>query len=343
MPSRPAILWDKLDGGKVRCRVCERRCTIAPGKRGFCSTRENRDGELLTLIYGDVSSLHVARIEQKPLYHFYPGSKWLSLGSLGCNFRCPGCQNWEIAHCRLDERRRKVHEMTPAEAVEMALDRGCKGLSWTYNEPPVWLEYAIDTSRLARERGLMAHFVTNGYITPEAFEAIAPLLDAWRVDIKAFDTETYRRLANVADFEKILAIAERAKKTYGHHVECITLLVPGINDDDEQLRSLAQWIVNTLGADTPWHVNRFVPHHDLSDVPETPIESLERAARIGKDCGLWYVYIGNAPDHPARHTICHVCGALLIERESGVMTENRIWRGRCPFCSAEIPGRWGEE
>lgn len=337
---RPAALWDRLDEGRVRCRVCERRCVIAPGHRGVCATRENRDGELVTLIYGSVSARHVAPIEQKPLYHFYPASQWLSLGSLGCNFHCPGCQNWELAHCRLDESLRPLDEMSPAEAVEMALARGCKGISWTYNEPAIWHEFTVETTRLARTHGLMANYVTNGYITPEALDEIAPLLDAWRVDIKAFDTETYRRLANITDPEKILTAAQRAKEVHGLHVECVTNVIPSFNDDHAELRGLAASIAAALGADTPWHVTRFVPHFQLSDLPPTPVETLDRAHEIGKEAGLWYVYVGNVPGHPARHTICHVCGAPLIIREGATATENHIWQGICPFCSAEIPGRW---
>ena len=340
MPTRPAMLWDRLDAGRARCRACERRCVVAPGESGYCRTRENRDGQLVTLLYGAVAALHVARIEQKPLYHFYPGTTWLSLGSLGCNFRCPGCQNWELAHCRLDEAARSVGEMSPDEVVAMARARGCKGLSWTYNEPTLWLEFALDTTRLARRRGLMANFVTNGYLTPEALDELAPLLDAYRVDIKAFDADTYQRLANIRDFEKVLATAQRAKATHGLHVECVTNLVPGLNDDDAQLGALAHWIVGTLGPDTPWHLTRFLPHADLADVPPTPVATLERAHGIATQAGLWYAYIGNVPDHPLANTICHVCGAVLIERPGAGPVTNRILQGICPFCSAEIPGRW---
>ncbi|MFW6108254.1 MAG: AmmeMemoRadiSam system radical SAM enzyme [bacterium] len=338
--THPAILWDRLDGQQVRCRVCERRCAIAPGRRGVCQTRENRAGDLVTLIYGAVSCLHVAPVEAKPLYHFYPGSRWLSLGSLDCNFRCPGCQNWEIAHCRPGEAARPIRSMAPEEVAAMAAERGCQGLSWTYNEPTLWLEFARDATRLARRRGLMANFVTNGYITPEALDEIAPLLDAWRVDIKAFDADTYQRLARVRDFEKVLAAAERARTTHGLHVECVTNLVPGHNDDEAQLRALADWVAHTLGPGTPWHVTRFAPHADLADVRPTPVATLERARAIGREAGLWYVYIGNVPGHRAADTVCHVCGAVLVEREGMATVENRIWRGTCPFCSAEIPGRW---
>jgi pyruvate formate lyase activating enzyme len=276
----------------------------------------------------------------KPLYHFYPGTTWLSLGSYGCNFRCPGCQNWEIAHSRLDEADRSARDLPPAEAVESALAQKCAGLSWTYNEPTLWLEYTIDASRLGRERGLRSHYVTNGYITPEALDEVAPLLDAYRVDIKAFDRETYRRVANVANFEKVLDAAVRAKKTHGLHVECVTNVVPGFNDAPGQLRALADWIVASLGPDTPWHVTRFVPHLELAHVPPTPVATLEQAHQIGRERGVWYVYIGNIPGHKAENTYCHACGALLIERKGCGAVANRILAGKCPFCGAEIPGRW---
>jgi pyruvate formate lyase activating enzyme len=338
--AHPAILWEPLEGGRARCRVCRRRCVVEPGQRGLCLTRENRSGELFSLTYGAASCVHVAPIEAKPLYHFYPGSTWLSLGSLGCNFRCPGCQNWEIAHSRVDGSGRNVRALEPAEVVDLALERGCKGLSWTYNEPTLWLEYTIDVSRLGRQRGLLANYVTNGYITPEALDEVAPCLDAYRVDIKAFDREAYRRLANIADYEGVLESAERAKKGHGLHVECVTNLVPSFNDDEAQLQALADWIVGALGAETPWHVTRFVPHLHLADVPPTPVATLERARAIGLERGLLYVYLGNVPGHPAEHTRCHACGALLVERNPYAGVRRRILRGRCPDCQIEIPGKW---
>ena len=339
MPALPD-LWDKLDDKHVCCRVCERRCVIADGERGACLTRENRDGGLFALTYAAVSSLHVACIEQKPLYHFYPGSSWLSVGSLGCNFRCPGCQNSQIAHASADDAPRLTRHIEPADLVEKAVAEGCKGLSWTYNEPTLWLEYTIDTSRLARKRGLLANYVTNGYITPEALAEVAPLLDAWCVDIKAFDHYTHERLTGVPHFEKVLASAKLAKHTHRLHVECVTNIIPGYTDDIKQMGAIADGIVNTLGPDTPWHVTRFVPHHDMVDVPATPVATLERARTIGREHGLWYVYVGNVAGHPYANTICHACGAVLVERDGNRVVQNRVWQGICPFCSAEIPGQW---
>ncbi len=338
--AHPAILWDKLDGGGIRCRVCRRRCAIGPGKRGFCLTRENHDGQLVSLTWGLVAAMHLSPIEVKPLFHFYPGSQWLSMGSLGCSFRCPGCQNWELAHSRVDESDRAAELIEPARLVELAIARRAKGLSWTYNEPTLWLEYTIEASRLGRERGLLANYVTNGYITPEGLDAVAPFLDAYRVDIKAFSRHAYQSLANIADFEGVLESAERAKRVHGLHVECVTNIVPGFNDDEAQLRSLADWIVALLGADTPWHVTRFVPHLDLRHVPTTPVATLERARAIGLERGLQYVYLGNVPGHPAEDTHCHACDALLIERRHHTAVCKRLAAGRCPDCHATIPGRW---
>ncbi|MFP4056548.1 MAG: AmmeMemoRadiSam system radical SAM enzyme [Candidatus Brocadiia bacterium] len=339
--ARPALLWDRLDRQRVRCRVCRRRCAIEPGGRGFCLTRENRKGTLVALTYGQVAALHLAPIEAKPLFHFYPGSRWLSLGSLGCNFRCPGCQNWEIAHARVDGSGREVRPLQPAEVVAMATERGAMGLSWTYNEPTLWLEYTLDAGKLARERGLLANYVTNGYITPEALATIAPLLDAYRVDLKAFDADAYRGLANVADFQGVLDSAARAKHEHGLHVECVTNVVPGYNDEDRQLALLAAWIADELGPETPWHVTRFVPHRHLGEVPPTPAATLERARQTGRDAGLLYVYVGNVPGHPAEHSYCHCCGALLVRRRGQTAVENRVLAGRCPFCGVRIPGQWG--
>jgi pyruvate formate lyase activating enzyme len=335
---KEAVLYEKLPEGRVRCKVCERRCEIAEGKRGWCRTRLNEGGVCYSTIYGQVSSLSVNPIEKKPVFHFYPGSRWLSLGSLGCNFRCPGCQNWEIAHWTGKGQRQTAYYSREA-AIELAVTSGCLGISWTFNEPTLFLEYTIDCARLAKERGLFTNYVTNGYITGEAFTLLAPHLDVWRVDIKGFTDRTYRRTGHVKGFRTILENTARAKKL-GLHVEVVTNIIPGVNDAEGELRGIAAWIGETLGPETPWHVTRFHPHHRLRDLPATPVGRLEEAREIGRGEGLWYVYLGNVPGHRWEHTYCHRCGERLIKRFVFEILESRLRNGRCPACETVIPGKF---
>ena len=333
-----ALLTMPLEDHEVQCHVCQRRCTILPGKSGFCKTRKNEKGELYSLIYGQVSSLRVSPIEIKPLFHFYPGSKWLSLGSLGCNFLCPGCQNWEIAHADVDKEIFSTRYISPEKLVQLALEGDCKGVSWTYNEPTLWLEYALDSAKLAKKNGLLTNFVTNGYITPEALDLVGPYLDAYRVDLKGFSDQAYGRLTPAVEFRGVLEIIKRAKDKWGMHLEIVTNLIPGINDDDNELRDMAEWIFKELGSDTPWHVTRFIPHLNLSQLPPTSVSKLEKAREIGIEQGLKYVYLGNVPGHPSENTYCPGCGRLLIKRLNYQILEYQMNANRCIFCEEIIAG-----
>jgi len=343
-----ALLYSREKDGNVRCNLCPRRCLIFPDQAGYCGVRQNIDGTLYTLIYGKASSINVDPIEKKPLFHFYPGTMALSIGTIGCNMRCIHCQNWQISHVIPVKgvEKGKVYNIVeeipteyvnPEEMVGMAVKAGCRGIAFTYNEPTIWLEYTMDVAKLAKERGLYTVYVSNGYITPDALDTIGPYLDAFRVDIKGFTSEFYRKLAQVPNWETILEATERAKKHWKMHVEIISLVIPSWNDDEEQLRSIADWIVDSLGDMTPWHVTRFVPYLDLRDIPMTPIETLEKAREIGLKSGLKYVYIGNVPGHPAEHTHCHKCRELLIKRVGyEIEAKNITDAGKCASCGADI-------
>ena len=331
---KEAMLYDKLDDGKVKCHVCSHRCTISSGKKGFCRVRENRDGILYTLIYGIVSSESVDPIEKKPLFHFYPGSLSYSLGTIGCNFRCKHCQNWTISQAGLDQ----IHsiEMTPEEAIERAVESGSKSIAWTYNEPTIWYEFTYDCAKLAKEAGLATIYVTNGYITPEALRKISPYLDVFRVDIKAFTDDFYKDVCSA----KLAPVLESAKlaKELGMHVEVINLVIPTLNDSANEIRQLSEWIFDNLGSDTPLHFSRFHPHYKMQDISSTPVKTLEMAHDIARDAGLNYVYIGNVFGHEYESTYCPECGKLLIKRglfdvEEYHLTEN----GTCPDCGEIIP------
>lgn len=337
MAMAEALLYDRLGGQAVRCNVCLWRCRINPGKVGVCGARRNENGSVRLLNYAGVSSLAADPIEKKPLYHFFPGSSVLSFGTTGCNFHCIHCQNWEIA-CIEDPAapHRALRQVTPQKAMETALKNGCAGLAWTYNEPTVWFEYTRDSARLAHQNGLYTVYVTNGYMTPEALDSIGPYLDAWRVDIKGFTDKLYGGLARIKRWRGILETAGRAKDKWGMHVEVVTNIIPSMNDDDEQLYGIAAWIKDKLGGLTPWHVTRFHPHRGLLHVPPTPVATLERAHKIGREAGLSFVYIGNVPGHKFENTACYKCGGLAIERVGYDIKVEGAIGSSCARCGADL-------
>ena len=342
-------LFKKIENKRIICRVCMRRCIIPEGNRGWCKTRLNKGAKLFSLTYGRIATLMVSPIEKKPMYHFHPGSRWLSIGSVGCNFRCPGCQNWETAHgtidvegafCADDQEKQYTEYLAPRAMIEIAVRERVDGISFTYNEPTLWIEYALDCMEVARKAGLLTNWVTNGYLTVESLDLIGPWLDSFRVDVKGFSQKTYKSVAGVDDFRGILDISVRAKRKWDMHVEVVTNIIPGKNDNPAELSGLARWIARELGSDTPWHVTRFQPHKDLSDTNPTPVDLLESARELGLAEGLNYVYIGNVPGHAGENTHCPSCGGLLIRRRLMEVMENRIENGACPTCNAPIAGRF---
>jgi pyruvate formate lyase activating enzyme len=332
-----AILYDKLTGDRVRCNVCLWRCVINPGKTGVCGVRANEEGAVVPLNYARVSSLASDPIEKKPLFHFFPGSSVLSFGTVGCNFHCNHCQNWQIA-C-IEEPASIQHNLEsigPEEAVRMAEAKRCSGIAWTYNEPTIWFEYTMDTARLAHRKGLYTVYVTNGFMTPEALDTIGPYLDAWRVDVKGFTDKVYYDLAKIKHWRGILETAERAMHKWKMHVEVVTNVIPTVNDDDGQLSEIACWIKDKLGELTPWHVTRFYPHRNLAHLPATPVAKLEKAYALGKEAGLRFVYLGNVPGHSYENTVCYNCNTLVIER-AGYNTRIKALKGtNCAVCGADL-------
>ena len=339
---REARLYEKLPGLRVRCHTCQWRCRIGPGRFGVCRVYQNRDGVLYNLTYAQVSSLAADPIEKKPLFHFFPATLALSLGSWGCNFQCQGCQNWQISCPQAAEPWRGSQEVTPEMAVELARRYRCQGIAWTYNEPGIWFEYTLDSARLAKENDLYTVYVTNGYLTPEALDAIGPYLDAWRVDVKGFSDASYRGLARVTRWRGILEVARRAKTRWNMHVEVVTNIIPTVNDDDGQLEGIAGWIRDELGELTPWHVTRFYPQHHMQDIPPTPIATLERACDIGRKASLKFVYTGNIPGHRSENTTCYACGKTVVERFGYETRVVGLEGSRCRFCGAELNFRTGE-
>jgi len=331
-----ARLYDRLADGAVRCRVCRWQCRIGTGHSGVCRMYQNLDGVLYNLNYGRVSSLAADPIEKKPLFHFHPGTAALSLGSLGCNFHCKHCQNWNISSPENASALGECRTILPEEAVRLARGNGCQGIAWTYNEPTVWWEYTLDSARLAKAQGIYTVYVTNGYATTAALDAIGPHLDAWRVDIKGFSDRIYKELAGVADWRGILETAVRAQNKWRMHLEVVTNIIPGMNDDDAQLGDIARWIRDELGELTPWHVTRFHPDFKMGHLPPTPVATLEKAAAIGREAGLKFIYVGNVPGHASESTICYNCGQVAVKR-LGYSTEVVGLNGStCRSCGAEL-------
>ncbi len=336
LTTREATLYEKLPHSRARCNVCQWRCLVNPDKLGVCRMRQNRDGTIYSLNYAQVSSVATDPIEKKPLFHFYPGSLVFSLGGWGCNFHCLGCQNWEISCVEMAQPERGSREIPPKKAIELAKQYHCQGIAWTYNEPTVWFEYTLDSARLAKENNLYTVYVTNGYATPEALDAIGPYLDAWRVDVKGFSDELYRRLARIANWRGILEVAQRAKAKWNMHVEVVTNIIPTMNDDDRQLEGIARWIKDELGELTPWHVTQFYPHYQMSDLPPTPVSTIERAYEIGQKVGLKFIYAGNLPGHSSESTVCYSCGKLAVERFGYQTKVVGLEDSKCKFCGAEL-------
>ncbi|RMF91474.1 MAG: AmmeMemoRadiSam system radical SAM enzyme [Methanobacteriota archaeon] len=333
-----SCLYEKLPEGKVRCRTCAWRCTIKEGKRGFCGVRENRGGRLYALNYGIVSSANVDPIEKKPLFHFYPGSYVFSLGTVGCNFRCLHCQNYQISQASLDESIRILAEYTPEQTIEMAKRYGCRGMAWTYNEPTIWFEYTYDSARLAKAEGLYTVYVTNGYMTADALERISPYLDAMNIDVKGFTEGFYRSLCKTK-LAPVLETVERAHNL-GIHIELTYLIIPTYNDSIEEISRFADWVAK-VDPNIPVHFSRFHPDYRLTDAPMTPTKTLEEAWKRARE-RLSYVYIGNVPGHEGENTTCPECGATLIERVGYSTKVKAMKDGRCQRCGARVPGSYAE-
>ncbi|MFI5399018.1 MAG: AmmeMemoRadiSam system radical SAM enzyme [Candidatus Binatia bacterium] len=357
---KEAMFYEPLPNGRVLCTLCALSCKIAPGRRGACGVRVNVDDTLYTLVYDKVVARHVDPIEKKPFFHFLPGTRSYSIATVGCNFRCLHCQNYEISQqpkqkaprvresggdepevlclsLRDAEARMPGESITPEQIVAAAQRSGCRSIAYTYTEATIFFELAYDTARLAASEDLGNVFVTNGYITEEALSTIAPYLSAANIDLKSLNDSAHKRMTG-ARLQPVLD-GIRAYKRHGIWVEVTTLIIPGHNDSEEELRQIAAFIAG-VGTDIPWHVTQFYPAYRLLDRPPTPVATLRRAREIGYEAGLQYVYEGNVPGEGGEHTYCHACRTLLIERYGLDLLSNRMHDGCCPRCGARIPGVW---
>ncbi len=295
--------------------------------------RENVEGKLYTLNYGAASSVAVDPIEKKPLFHFYPGSSVLSLGSVGCNFRCKYCQNWNISQAELEDI--SLREIMPEDAVKLAKEYECKSIAWTYNEPTMWLEYTIDSAKLAKKKDLKTVYVTNGYMTEESLEMIGPYLDAANVDLKGMSEHFYKELCDA----RMQPVLDNIKRIHDKkiHMEITNLMIPGYNDSEENINALINFMVEEVGVEVPLHFTRFFPYYQMKDVPPTAVADLEKAYNIARDAGMKYVYIGNVPSGKGENTYCYSCGELLMERNGYQIMEDGLKKDKkCPGCGASI-------
>lgn len=341
----PARLWKPLSHGLAQCRLCSHFCRIEPGQRGLCGVRQNRDGELFSLVYGLPAALGADPVEKKPLYHFLPGTRTFSLGTMGCNLFCSFCQNASLAQPPGQGQAVRGHQLGPQALVDAACDSGCRSMAYTYSEPTVFFELVEDASRLAVRRGLKNILVSNGFMSPDCLKAFGPAqggcIQAANVDIKAF-TETFYAEQCGARLAPVLENV-RHMRELGWWLEITTLVIPGLNDAPGELEALAAFIVRELGPDTPWHLSRFHPAHRLQDRPVTPTQTLLDARAAGRAAGLKYIYLGNASGLGFGDTLCPACGKTAIEREGFLVIageEGALPGGVCPWCGAALPGTW---
>jgi pyruvate formate lyase activating enzyme len=333
---KEAMLYEAGTDATLHCNLCNHGCRIREGKRGICRVRENRKGGLYSLVYGKIVAEHIDPIEKKPFFNFFPGSKAYSIGTVGCNFSCKHCQNYDISQYPQAHEGKIVGEnRTPEQIVERAKATGCKTIAYTYTEPTIFYEFAYDTAVLAHREGLKNVFVSNGYMSADAAREIAPHVDAINIDLKAFTKKFYKEICG-ARLAPVLETIQRMK-TLAVWVEVTTLIIPGLNDDERELREMARF-VKSVGCEVPWHVTAFYPTYKLTDRPPTPAATLQRAREIGLAEGLRYVYEGNVPAEAGENTFCYGCGALVIERSGFRFIHNRLQAGKCSQCGMPIDG-----
>jgi pyruvate formate lyase activating enzyme len=335
-PSRTLYCHVPHQGAYVRCGLCPHRCVLAEGERGTCRVRENRGGKLYTFVYGNPCTVNVDPIEKKPFYHFLPGTLALSLATAGCNLRCQYCQNHTISQHPPEEI--QSYDAPPEAITTATAQSGTPTIAYTYSEPIVFYEYMLDTARLARRAGLRNVVISAGYISAEPLRELCRAVDAIKIDLKGYNEDFYRQVCGGTLAPVLEAI--RVIHEMGVHLEIVNLVVPTLNDDQAELRALAEWVMETVGPDVPLHFSRFHPDYQLMNLPPTPLETLEAARQTALDVGLHYVYMGNVPGHEGNHTYCPGCGQMIIRRAGMATAAMNVVDGRCGYCRTPIAGVW---
>ncbi len=331
-----ARYYKKLDNRKIQCQLCPRECVIDDLERGYCGVRENQNGTYYTLVYGKPCSANVDPIEKKPLSHFLPGTLAFSIATAGCNVFCKFCQNWEISQSRPEQIRN--YDMPPEKVADLAEVYQCKSIAYTYTEPVIFTEYMYDSATKGREKGIKSVMISNGYIKPEPMRDLLTVLDAVKIDLKAFTERFYKEMVS-GELRPVLDTLVLLKEN-NMWTEIVYLVIPGQNDDPNELTEMCKWIAAELGPETPVHFSRFHPQYRLKNIPSTPVKTLQTARQIGIDSGLQFVYTGNIPGDKGENTYCPGCGKLLVGRKGFKVTENHIADGSCSYCRQSIAGIW---
>ncbi len=329
-----ALYFDSLPGKKVKCTLCPRECVVADRERGTCGVRENRDGVYYTLVHSNPCSLHNDPIEKKPLFHYKPGTKALSLATAGCNIECRFCQNWEISQFRPEQISTK--RVTPEQVVYHAERLGSGSIAFTYSEPVVFYEYMRDICFAAKGTDVGRVMISNGYIKKKPLAELLPQMDAVKIDFKAFSESFYRDVCS-AKLKPVLDTLVQIKQE-GTWLELVMLVIPTLNDDTKELEAMAKWVVKNLGPDVPIHFTRFHSMYKIKNLPPTPVRTLDKARKIAMNAGIHFAYAGNVPGHPSENTYCPKCKELLIKRDGYHIEENRIKASKCPKCKSQVPG-----
>jgi pyruvate formate lyase activating enzyme len=343
---KQATLYKELEDSQVQCQACNHYCLIKDGQTGLCRVRKNKDGKLYLMVYGQISAAHIDPVEKKPLFHFLPGSEILSVGTIGCNFQCAFCQNWQLSQVSGRQGVTKVSpsELKLQEVVQICLDRQIPSIAFTYNEPTIFFEYTFDVAKLAKEKGIKLVYVSNGYASKEAIDKISPYLDAINVDLKSFRDNFYKKICNA----RLKPVLDNIKRFYENNVwvEVTTLIVPKENDSEEELTQIAEFI-SSVSPDIPWHISGFTPQYKMDKKPPTASKKIEQAYEIGKKAGLKFVYAGNISDEKLQSSFCPECEELLIRRNWNAsqikgleIPDPKESQGTCQNCSAKIPGVW---
>ncbi len=336
-----ASYWIKKEGSTVKCQNCPHQCVLRDGQRGFCRVRENRGGKLYTLAYGNPCAVHIDPIEKKPLYHFLPGTNAYSIATAGCNLRCKHCQNYQISQVAPEET--SNYKLQPKSLVNEVIHRkrlyNISSIAYTYTEPSVFIEYMLDSAKIAKKEGIKNVYHSNGYLNKEPLLELIPYLDGANVDLKFFNNDSYREIAS-GSLEPVLDTLKRLKSG-GVWLEITYLIIPTINDSKKEIKEMTSWVLNNLGDEIPIHFSRFYPTYKLENLPGTPLETVETAREIALEMGVKYAFVGNVPmGQPGENTYCPACKKLLIKRRGYYVLENNIQGSSCSYCGEKIAGVW---
>jgi pyruvate formate lyase activating enzyme len=331
-----ALFYAKLGDGRVKCSLCPWECTVPDGRRGRCDVRENRGGVYRSLVYGRVCAAHVDPIEKKPLFHFLPGTRAFSIATAGCNVECQFCQNWDISQALPEDL--PARELPPEAVVEAARKSGSQTIAFTYSEPTIFYEFMLDTCTAAGDADVRTVSISNGFIRPEPMERLCEVISGIKIDLKGFTEEFYRKYVR-GELKPVLDTIKLIHEK-GVHLELVTLLIPGLNDSEKEVRELSRWVVDNVGPDVPAHFTRFHPAYKMTNLPQTPKQTVIRAREAAVDEGIRYAYVGNMSGHAYESTYCHACGRKLIERYGFYCGEPEVKDGKCAFCGAAVPGVW---